>query len=264
MNSTRIAALTRAETLYVRRLWVPLVVYLALPLILMAFLQHSMDLYLSDLNLRSHLWAADPNGAEYVVPAQTILFGFMFTEHIGLWVFAEHSWRTWNRVRATPATTLEVLAAKALHWGAYLVAQFAVLLVVGGLVFGLQVSGSIPALAVLMFVTVLTALSFGFCGIAVCPSQAAYDAWTYGGALVMGAVGGAITHVNLLPTWAKGVAPASPIYWSIRGARDLVLDSGGFSDITVPCLVLLAFAVGFALVGWWRFDPSDTKIGRTK
>lgn len=258
MNSSRIAALTRAESLYARRLWVPLVVYLALPLVLMAFLQHAIGLYLISRY-------PNANGAEFVVPAQTILFGYMFTEHIGLWVFAEHSWRTWDRVRATPATTLEVLTAKAVHWGAYLVAQFAVLLIVGGVIFDLHVSrGSIPALVVLMLVTVVTALSFAFCGIAICPSQAAYDAWTYGVSLVMAVLGGAITHVNLLPWWAHRVAPASPIYWSMRGARDLILGEGGFGDIALPCAVLLAFAVAFSVVGWWRFDPSATKIGRTK
>jgi ABC-2 type transport system permease protein len=225
----------------------------------MAFLEHAMRLYLS-----ARLGYPAATGAEFVVPAQAILFGYMFTEHVGLWVFSEHSWHTWNRVRATPARTSEVMVAKAVHWGLYLLGQFTVLFVAGGVVFGLEISGSLPALVVLMFVTMLTAMAFGFCGIAVCPSQSAFDAWTYGGALVMAALGGAITHVLLLPGWARDVAPASPIYWSMRGARDVILGSGGFGDIAMPCAVLGAFTAGFALLGWWRFDPAVTKIGRTK
>jgi len=255
----RLAALVRTETLYVRRLPVPLVIYLALPFLLMAFLGHAMQIFFS-----RYLFKMGTTGGEFVIPAQAILFGYMFTEHIGLWIFAEHSWTTWDRVRATRATSGEVLAAKGLLWGGYLTLQYLVLFGGGMAMFGMHISGSIPALVALGIVNLVATLAFGFCGMVLCPSQAAFDAWTYGGALLLAALGGGITPWELLPEWAQHIAPASPIYWAVGGARKIILDQGGFADITRPLLVLGAFAVGFALVGWWRWDPARAKIGRSK
>ena len=98
-------------------------------------------------------------------------------------------------------------------------------------IFGLTVDGSPLALAALMVMTVVTAVSFGFCGLAICGSQAAFDAWTYGGALLMAAIGGAITPVELLPSWADTLSPTSPIHWSVEGASRVILDGGGFGAI---------------------------------
>lgn len=257
-RAARLGTLVRAETLYVRRLPVPLLLYLALPFLLMAFLSDAMKLFFSNVGY------FDTTGAEFVVPAQAILFGYMFTEHIGLWVFSEHSWRTWDRVRATPATSGEVLTAKALLWGGYLAAQYVVLFVGGSLVLGMDITGSVPALILLATTNLLATMAFGFCGMVLCPSQATFDAWTYGGALLLAALGGAITPGELLPSWAEKVSPASPVHWAIEGARSIILDRGGFADIAKPCLVLVGFAVGFAAVGLWRFDPARAKIGRSK
>jgi ABC-2 type transport system permease protein len=258
MNRARVAALTQVETLYVRRLAIPPLVYLALPFVLMAFLRNGVQLFFRSFGYPG------ANGSEFVVPAQATLFGYMVTEHACLWVYAEHSWKTWNRIRATPTTTAEVMTAKALFWGGYIAIQYVILFVGGGLIFGLHVAGSIPALVVLMAVTVATTIAFGFCGLALCQSQAAHDAWTYGGALLLAAVGGGITPGNLLPGWAKHISPGSPIYWTLKGTRAVILDGGGFSAVVRPCLVLLAFATGLALVGAWRFDPQVAKTGRAR
>lgn len=258
MSLGRLGSLMRIESLYARRLWQPLTIYLVLPLVLMAFLQHAILIFLG------HLGYENVNGSELAVPAQTILFAFMFTEHIGIWIFSEHTWGTWNRVRATPASTAEVLTAKALYWGLYLLGQCAFLLLCGVAIFGLTVDGSLLALAAVMGMTVLTAVAFGFCGLALCGSQAAFDAWTYGGALLMAAIGGAITPQELLPSWADTLSPASPIHWCVQGTTRVILDGGGFGAIARPCLMLAAFTVGFLLVGLWRFDPAARKVGRTK
>lgn len=255
----RLRALSRTETLYLRRLPVPLLIYLALPFLLMAFLSNAMRIFFTQTT--SHFGAT---GGEFVVPAQAILFGYMFTEHIGLWVFAEHSWRTWDRVRATRATSVEVLTAKALVWGGYLAAQYLVLFIGGMLMIGMDITGSIPALVTLGVANLLATMAFGFCGMVLCPSQATFDAWTYGGALLIAALGGAITPGELLPDWAQKISPASPAYWAIRGARSVILDRGGFADVARPCLVLGGFALGFLLIGAWRWDPARPKIGRSK
>lgn len=258
MNRARVAALTKVESLYVRRLIIPPLVYLAMPFVLMAFLRSGMQLFFRSFGYPS------ANGSEFIVPSEAILFGYMVTEHASIWVFAEHSWKVWNRVRATPATTAEVLAAKGLFWGLYIAVQYVVLMVGGGLVFGLHVAGSIPALTLLMAVSVLATLAFGFCGIALCPSQASNDAWTFGGALLLAALGGGITPATLLPSWAKQISPASPIYWTLRGTKSVILDGGGFGEILRPVVVLMAFTLGFTIVGVLRFDPAAAKVGRTR
>lgn len=71
MNRERIGVLVRSESLYIRRLWIPLVLYLLLPVVLAAFMQNAMHRY---LNLIGY---PNANGAEFVIPAQLVLFCYL-------------------------------------------------------------------------------------------------------------------------------------------------------------------------------------------
>jgi hypothetical protein len=54
------------------------------------------------------------SGAGQSVPGMTATFAFFALAVVGLSVFREHDWRTWDRLRATPMRPLELYVGKAL------------------------------------------------------------------------------------------------------------------------------------------------------
>ena len=82
------------------------------------------------------------NGAEQVVPGQAVMAAFFVVSLVTFSFFAEHGWATWDRVRASRATSLEIIAGKSLPRVAVAIVQLGGLLVAGVLVFGLHIRGS--------------------------------------------------------------------------------------------------------------------------
>ena len=56
------------------------------------------------------------------------------------------------------------------------------------------------------------------------------------------------------PLEFKAIAPASPIYWAMRGFNDVLLDRRGLGAVVVPVTVLLAIAAVLFLVAVNRFS----------
>ena len=257
-SAARTLALLRKDAKYTTRMPVPVLLYLVIPLALMAFLREGMRQFVSALGY------PHSNGSEFIVPGQLLLFSFMFTEHIGLFLYSEHSWGVWDRVRATKASLGEIMTAKFLDWLLHMVVFSTVLLTAGGLLFSLPAPSSWPGLVLLMLGLVLCAVGYGFCGFAISPSNAVFDAWTYVGTLVLTSLGGGLVPAEVLPSWARRIAPASPMYWFMQGSKHLYLERRGLAAMAAPVGVLMTFGLAFGLIGAWRFDPHDRKLGRAR
>ena len=52
---------------------------------------------------------------------------------------------------------------------------------------------------------------------ALCRTLQQANALAFGGLVLFGAIGGALVPINVLPRWARAVAPATPTYWAMRG-----------------------------------------------
>ena len=52
------------------------------------------------------------NGAEQVVPGQAAMAAFFIVALVTFAFFAEHGWATWDRLRASPATSFEIVVGK--------------------------------------------------------------------------------------------------------------------------------------------------------
>ena len=48
---------------------------------------------------------------------------------------------------------------------------------------------------------------------------------------------------NLLPAWARAIAPVTPTYWAMRGMRSVVLDGQGIGGVALPCAALVGMSV---------------------
>jgi ABC-2 type transport system permease protein len=65
--------------------------------------------------------------------------------------------------------------------------------------------------------------------------------------------------INVLPGWARAVAPATPTYWAMRGFRSVILDGTDTSGVLLPVAVLLAMSAVFAVISVAKFRFDDTK-----
>jgi ABC-2 type transport system permease protein len=255
ISAHRLWVLAAHELRLVRRDPLPIMVLVVFPLITIAFLKPA---------LRPALVAAghpDANGAEHVVPGQAVMSAFFLVALVTFAFFSEHAWGTWDRLRASAATPVEILLGKALPRLAIGLAQFVVVLGGGVVLFDLAVRGDPLALVPLLVAFAACLVLLGVAVTAVCRTAQQANAFSYLGMVLFGALGGAFVPFDVLPDWARAVAPATPTYWAMRGLRDVVLDGHGLGAVMLPTAVLAAMAVGFGALAGWRLRFGDAKQG---
>lgn len=251
----RLGAIARHDLRILRRDPAFLIIFTIMPLAFMAFNESAIG---AAMNLRFP--GLEANGAAFVVPGATVLFSGFLVGNIGFGVFREHGWHTWERLRASPLTTGELMAGKSVVPILTISLQITVLLGAGFLLFGLELRGSFVAFVAVAAGLVLMEVALGFMLLSVCRSVLQLNALSNAGAMLFGGLGGAVTPVEFLPGWAQAIAPFTPAYWAMQGFRKVTLAPGGLADVAVPLLVLAGFTVAFAAVALMRFQVEDTKV----
>jgi ABC-2 type transport system permease protein len=251
----RVGVIVAHELRLARRDPSSILVLLVFPVITTAFLKPAFRPALV-ANGYSHA-----NGAEHVVPGQAVMSAFFIVSLVTFSFFADHGWATWDRVRASRATSFEIIAGKSLPRVAIGIAQLGVLLAAGVVVFGLHIQGSPFALAPLIVAFSVCLVLLGVCVTALCRTAQQANAFAYLGMVLFGAIGGAFVPFDVLPAWARAVAPATPTYWAMRGMRSVILDGQGMGGIVLPGVALLGMASGFALIAFRRLRFDETKSG---
>lgn len=255
MSPWRSWAVARHDLRILRSDPVFLLTMTVMPLIVMAFIKPAFGATTVPLAGAG----VEANGAEHAVPGVTVMFAFFLVGNVGFGVFREHGWNTWERLRASRATPAEVMAGKVVVPLLTLALQLAVLIGLGGLLFDLDVRGSMPAMAAVAGALALCLVSLGLLLLALARSILQLNAVSNLGTMLFAGLGGAIAPIAVLPGWARALAPATPSYWAMRGFRD-VIGGGGLAEIALPVAVLLAFAAAFAIVAGLRFRFDDVKV----
>jgi len=201
------------------------------------------------------------NGAEHVVPGQAVMAAFFLVSLVTFGFFYEHTWSTWDRLRASPASSLEIVAGKALPRAAVGVVQLVVLLGAGVFLFGLHIRGSVLALAPLIVAFCICLVLLGVCVTALCRTAQQANAFGYLGMVLFGAIGGAFVPIDVLPGWARAIAPITPTYWAMRGMRSVVLDGQGLGGTALPTVALLTMGAVCAAVALRRLRFDEAKSG---
>jgi ABC-2 type transport system permease protein len=252
MSRSAFAAILRNELLLIRRTPIVVVMLLAMPLIVTSILKPTMA-----ASLRA-AGAAGANGAEQVVPGQALLFGFFLTAFVGLTFLREHGWATWDRLRASRASQLSVVAGKCLPWTVIGLVQLVLLFALGAVLFDLRLPGAVGLLGIALVGVcwVLFVTAFSVAMVALLPSIQLVNSVANLGALVFGSLGGALVPVDQLPGWARAVGTFVPPHWAMRGFTSMLVPGSSLSSVIGPCAVLLALAVlaGLVAVRTFRFD----------
>jgi ABC-2 type transport system permease protein len=242
-GSGRIALLVRHNFALLTREPGPLISRLLQPLALILLLR---PLYVAAL-ARDGVQA----GTAQVVTGMLVLFSLLALSVVGGAIMAERAWRTWDRLRATPARASELLIAKAVPAFVMLAVQQALVISFGVVVFGLHV-GRLDLLALGITCWALALLGIGAAFGAALRSQnellVAYDI----GGVLLSALGGAVAPLASLPGWARAIAPASPGYWAMSALRAALL---GQATATFRAAgVLLAIAAVMGTLAVWRIS----------
>lgn len=239
---TAVRRLAAVEWLLLKGDPYPVVIMIAMPLVLLAFLSHGLV-----------------GGPGQAVPGLLLLFAFLGLYNVGMVFFRDHSWQTWSRLRTTPMTTPQIIAGKVSPLiGLYLI-QGVFLLAMGWLLFDMPFAGDPVAMAVLVLLNTTTMIGLGMVVVVVCQNMNQVSALTNLGGLVLSGLGGALAPVSTLPGWAQGLARADPVYWTLQGMRDVVIRGAGLADVTTPLLVLVATSVVTFTFAAARFRVGDEK-----
>jgi ABC-2 type transport system permease protein len=253
MSRRRITAIVGHQLRLLARDPLPIMVLVVFPLILMAFLKPTFALALA-----AHGYPG-ANGAEQVVPGEAVVNGFYIVGMTSFAFFAEYGWNTWDRLRASNATSPEIIIGKALPLLAVSATQFLVIFAIGVPLFHLHSRGPLTALVPLIATFATCVVMLGVMITALCRTIQQVNAVAFGGLVLFGALGGALVPIEVLPGWARAVAPATPTYWIMRGFRSVILDGHSLPAIVLPCCVLAGMSLTFAAVSLSRFRFTDAK-----
>jgi ABC-2 type transport system permease protein len=251
---SRVTAIARNDWRILKRDPSYLVIMTLMPLLVMAFMRSAAKPVLVTEGLKN------ANGAEQVVPGVALLFSFFLVGNIAFATFREHGWGTWERLRASHASPGEILLGKTLVPLASLALQLTLLFGIGALLFRLRVRGSWLAVVLITAAYGLALVGLGLALLALCKSVMQVNAASNLGSLLLSGLGGALTPLSTIPSWARAVAPATPSYWAMRGYRNAILRPTAASASWPSLVALGLFAVGFAIFARLRFQIDESKI----
>jgi len=227
---------------------------IVMPLIMVALMK---ELFATSLRAQGF---AGANGSEFAVPSMAVGFAAFGVGYAGFTFFRDHGWGTWDRLRASPASSVDIMIGKVLPTVGVTFVQLALLFLLGGPLFGMKVSGSWMALALLIAVVALSLSAFGMLVTALARTMNQLNAVGSVGGMAMAMLGGAWVPVAVMPGWAQAVAPALPTYWAMEGFRGVILEGKGVPHVVVPVLVMAGFGLLYTVIAAARFRFEDTKV----
>jgi ABC-2 type transport system permease protein len=241
----RLTALVRHNTTLMLREPGPVISRLVQPLVLIVLMHPLYAAALADEGAQA--------GTVQVVTGMLVMFSLLALSVVGSGIMTERSWRTWDRLRATPARAPELLCAKAIPAFTLLVGLQAEVIGFGVAAFGLRVRD--PALLALAVTSwALALLGIGMALGAMLRSQGelnvAYDI----GGILFSALGGALIPRSELPGWAQTIAPVSPGYWALGALRSAL--NGQVAPTLRDSCALAGVALAVGALAAWRMSRS--------
>jgi ABC-2 type transport system permease protein len=217
----------------------PIIAFIAMPMLMMAAFR---PVYTASNGTVS--------GTARVTIGAIILFSLITLNIIGQNMFNERTWRTWDRMRTTPASSIELLLGKVIPFYVLLVGQQMILLLYSTAAFRLHINRPAAAL-VIMLAWSAAVLGLGLMLASVARTLGQLSTITDIGAIAITVLGGGLSPVREMPGWMQSLAPYSPGYWAIEGYQQAISGSLGIALLR-PVAVLLIIAIAAMTVAAWR------------
>ncbi len=131
--------------------------------------------------------------------------------------------------------------------------QMAVLIIAGGLFFGVSWGNAPLALAMVVFAFALAITSMGMMMAALVKTVAQANALSTVLVMSISALGGAWWPLDIVPNWMQTVGQLSPISWAMSGFHDIITRGWGVTAVIPEVSILLLFTAVFLGIGMARF-----------
>jgi ABC-2 type transport system permease protein len=230
----RIAALATHESLLLARAPGPLIGYTVMPLLLMTVLQPTLERL-------SRVSPLEVSGTAHAAAGMAVMFALFALKLVGADLLQERTWHTWDRLRASPALTSDVVIGKALPMLGVLLLHQAIILGFAAVMFGLRPTAPWWAVALVATAWSICILVLGAAAATLVRTPAQLSAAGDIAAIVTSILGGAMVPIAVLPAWLRAIAPLSPGYWAMR-CYWIVLDDPATVSTTASVFGLVAFA----------------------
>lgn len=189
-----------------------------------------------------------PRALDYYAVGMALLY-LIFTANTGTeGMLEEKRQHTLSRVLSTPTSRSQVLLGKLVGIFAIAALQFAMIIILTRVLYGVNWGASVPAVIVMATATVLAGagLSTLIAALARTPEQAGSIGPAV--ALIYSLLGGTMWPVYNMPAWMNSVSRLTFTRWAIEGFTSLMVNGGGVSSILRPVGVCLAMAAVFLLI----------------
>lgn len=231
-----------------------LVFLLVMPLIMMGLMKP-----LFGLSLQTEGYPG-ASGAEQAVPGMAAMFATFTGSFAGFTFFREHGWKTWDRLRASRASTGDIMFGKLAPTLIVAILQLASLFVLGVVLFDLMIAGSVMGLGMIAMAFALSMVSFGMAVTAMSRTSLQLNTFVNLFGIVFAGVGGALVPVSVLPEWVQSVAFLVPTYWAMDGFLGVILAGDQLADVLGSTAMLLLFTMIFTSIAAVRFRFEETKV----
>lgn len=194
-----------------------------------------------------------PTAVTQNVPGYTIFGVFFIIQVIATSFLGEKQDGTFRRLLVAPLPRPALLMGKMLPYYLINVVQIAIMFATGALVFGMNIGSAPLALILVALATAAAATAMGLLVATMGKTPEQVGGLSTMLALTLAAVGGMMVPSFIMPEFMQMFSRLSPHYWALAGFQDVLVRGLGTADVLNEVVVLCGFALGFFIIGLWRF-----------
>jgi ABC-2 type transport system permease protein len=176
-----------------------------------------------------------------------LLFGLV---HCGGTLLDEEEQGTLDRLRLVPGAARAVLGGKFLFTWLIGLVQLVVMFLFGALVFDVPIFRAPAALFVLSLTVAAATTGFGVLFAVLCKTRKQLEGFSTIVVLTMSACGGSWWPLSITPEWFQFLGHFTLNAWAVEGYQKIFWYEQGLFDLGPQLGVLVAIALGCALLAW--------------
>jgi len=195
------------------------------------------------------VYGEDTEFIDFFAPGIMGLAGLLVTFMLTIVTFVrERSSSTLERLLTTPATEGEIVTGYAISFGILALAQSAVILVTGVLLFNIQIEGSFLIALLVIFLLGVGSMGMGllFSSIAKNELQAVqFIPLVFIPSILLA---GIFWPLEAVPEMLRPISYFIPLTYAVDGARSVMIRGWGIDQIWVQVAILILFAIAMLLL----------------
>jgi ABC-2 type transport system permease protein len=169
-------------------------------------------------------------------------------------LFREKEHGIFQRVLSAPVTRGDILWSKFLYGICLGLIQLMVLFFAGHVLYGIDVAGHLPLLALVCVFAAASCTAFGMLIAAISPTPEAARGLATFVILFMSAIGGAWFPVSIMPHFIQMFSRLTLIYWSMEGFSQVLWSHATLTELMPTLGYLLLITTIVMGVSLWRFS----------